>query len=67
MVGRAQRFHHRHTLNVESYGQASLDFLLSHDFVPAELRHNYQLAAETLITHIQNRSGDTGFVDVVVG
>ena len=54
MVGRAQRFHHRHTLNVESYGQASLDFLLSHDFVPAELRHNYQLAAETLITHIQN-------------
>lgn len=55
MVGRAGRFSHRMQLTVASYGQASLDFLLTHHFVPQEISFNYQQAAQHLIDFIATR------------
>lgn len=52
-IGRTDRFEYRQRLSVESYGQASLDFLLENDFIPSELLHNFQQAAEALLAQVQ--------------
>ena len=54
MVGRSKRFVHRHQLTVAHFGQASLDYLLT-NFVPQELRFNYQYAAQSLVDFITSR------------
>lgn len=53
MVGRAKQFKHRTQMTVDSYGQASMDYLLEH-FIPPELQFNYQQAAQHLIDYITN-------------
>jgi Ser/Thr protein kinase RdoA (MazF antagonist) len=52
-IGRTDRFEYRQRLTVADYGQASLDFLLENDFVPAELIHNFEMAAESLLEQVQ--------------
>lgn len=51
-IGRTDRFEYRQRLTVDEYGQASLDFILENDFVPAELIHNFKMAAETLLEQV---------------
>jgi len=53
-IGRTSRFEHRQTINVANYGQASLDYILENDFVPPESKHNFTLAAQTLLDQAQN-------------
>jgi Ser/Thr protein kinase RdoA (MazF antagonist) len=53
-IGRTARFEHRQRLTVADYGQASLDFLLENDFIPGELLHNFQQAAQYLLDEVQN-------------
>jgi len=53
-VGRTARFEHRQALTVAGHGQAALDFILEHDFVPREYTHNFSLAAQALLDQVQN-------------
>ncbi|MGD8783378.1 MAG: serine/threonine protein kinase [Thioalkalispiraceae bacterium] len=52
-IGRTHRFEYRQRLTVESNGQSALDFLLENDFVPRELSHNFQQAAQLLIDEVR--------------
>ncbi len=52
-IGRTNKFAHRQRLTVERYGQASLDFLLENEFVPREMLHNFQQAAQALLDQVQ--------------
>ncbi len=54
-TGNAQRFAHRPRLTPQRFGRETLAWLLEHDVIPAEVRHNYRLAAETLLEEIENR------------
>ena len=40
-VGATQHFKHRMTINAETYGQVPFQFLLEHDFIPAEIQPNF--------------------------
>ena len=51
-IGRTSRFEHRKKLTVAEFGQASLDFLLENKFIPAELLHNFQQAAQLLLDQV---------------
>jgi len=52
-IGRTDRFEYRQHLTVENYGQAALDFLLENEFVPSEMLHNFQQAAQALLDQVQ--------------
>jgi Ser/Thr protein kinase RdoA (MazF antagonist) len=51
-VGRAGRFRHRPKFTVERLGTESRDFVLEHDFVPAELTDAYASVTTHLIDRI---------------
>ena len=53
-VGAQQQFQHRPTLNIQSFGQDAMTFVLEQGFVPAELSHNFRLAGEVLLEQITN-------------
>ena len=48
-VGACQPFQHRLQLEVQSYGYQPYQFLLDHDFIPLELKHNFCLTVEALL------------------
>jgi len=48
-VGSRFPFQHRLTLTPATFGHASLKFLLEHNFIPDEIKHNYQLAAQQVL------------------
>lgn len=50
--GRQRLFQHRPRLSVELLGTGPYSYLMEHDFVPAELAHNYRQAAESLLDGI---------------
>jgi Ser/Thr protein kinase RdoA (MazF antagonist) len=59
--GRTRRFRQRPTLDIHSFGELSLKFLLDHDFVPPDLRPAYATTCEDLLTRITqcfDRAGD---------
>ncbi len=41
-VGRLEPFRHRPTLDIASFGEEPVEYLLAHDFIPAELREVYR-------------------------
>lgn len=45
-VGTTRKFEHRPALDVQSFGFKSRDFLLAHEFIPAELRPAYASISE---------------------
>lgn len=47
-VGAAKKAQHRVELNVETYGQANLDYLLSGEVIPLEFRSRYEVAAREI-------------------
>lgn len=47
--GATKKFRHRPTLSVERFGQASVDFLQSGDYVPGELKAAYAAAAQATV------------------
>ncbi len=59
-VGEAGSFRHRPGISIETYGEQSVEWLLEHDFIPAELQLAYRTLAEDLlkeIRHCYNRAG----------
>jgi len=53
-LGASERFHHRPTLDVQSFGDVSYDYLLDHDFIPTAISASYQLLVEELLNHIED-------------
>lgn len=54
LVGESSQFEHRPTLDIESYGYQSVDFLLDHDFIPQEMTEVYESIVEHLFDEIEN-------------
>ena len=52
-VGAVRAFQHRPTLDLASFGHASLRYLTEHGFVPSELAHNFTLAAEQVLERVE--------------
>ncbi|HRB20767.1 MAG TPA: serine/threonine protein kinase, partial [Nitrosomonas sp.] len=60
-IGAIKPFQHRATLDITSFGDASLDFLLSNHFIPADLDAAYRSIAEQALIHVRycfERAGD---------
>ncbi len=53
-IGSSRPFQHRPTLNIQTFGLDAVEFLLQREFIPAELVHNYQLAADTVLQLAEN-------------
>ncbi len=53
-LGNSRRFAYRPRLSTQYFGREALDYLLANDFIPAEIEHNYRLAAEDVLTQIEN-------------
>ena len=56
MASQGFPFQHRVQLTVQRFGRDSVDFLLSHDFIPDDLRSAYQSIAHDLLDQIEQRS-----------
>jgi len=52
-LGGSRSFIHRPTLNVQSFGDASYDYLLDHAFIPASLEASYQTLVEGMLNRIE--------------
>ena len=60
-VGATQSFRHRPLLDIDSFGQQSVSFLLENDFIPAHIETAYRTLARDLlqaITDTYNNAGD---------
>jgi len=53
-IGSSTLFQHRPTINIQIFGHDAVQFLLQREFIPAELVHNYQLAADTALQLAEN-------------
>jgi len=51
-IGARSRFRHRPRLTLAGHGEASRNFLLEHDFIPAELRPAYETLTRDLLARI---------------
>jgi len=63
--GGTQVFHSRPTLDPHTFGRQPLDYLLAHDFIPADLRAAYQGTAEHLLDGIARCYDRAGQVDLI--
>jgi len=54
-VGSCYTFQHRLKLTPETFGHQSVQFLLQNHFIPDELKHNYQLAAQQVLEIIDQQ------------
>jgi Ser/Thr protein kinase RdoA (MazF antagonist) len=64
-VGRLQAFRHRPTLDLASFGLESRDYLLAHDFIPADLRPAWSSVVEQAlqgVRHCYQRAGQPGLL-----
>jgi Ser/Thr protein kinase RdoA (MazF antagonist) len=52
LQGETASFRHRPSVDVESYGIQSCEYLLDHDFVPSELRDSYSAITDVLFDNI---------------
>jgi Ser/Thr protein kinase RdoA (MazF antagonist) len=60
LEGETSRFLHRPTIDIHSYGVASLEYLLDHDFIPDDNRDAYESVAELVLDGVEacfERSG----------
>ena len=53
-VGATQDFAHRPTLNIETFGTAPRDFLLTHDFIPADLDAAYRSVIDQALDGVRH-------------
>jgi len=54
LQGATEPFQHRPSIDLESYGVESADFLLDDDFIPPELRDNYEGIVEHLLNNVSS-------------
>ncbi|MCP5160843.1 MAG: serine/threonine protein kinase [Hahellaceae bacterium] len=55
LAGVQRPFEYRQTLSIERFACESIDFLLSHDFLPPELRQSYETLTADLLIRMRNR------------
>lgn len=64
-VSACRPFLHRPQLNVQSYGYHAYQFLIDHDFIPAEIKENYCRTVETILQKAEqhfNIVGDIAYI-----
>jgi Ser/Thr protein kinase RdoA (MazF antagonist) len=54
LQGATAAFQHRPSIDIDSYGVQSADFLLDDNFIPAELRDNYEGIVEHLLNNVSS-------------
>ena len=62
LIGETADFAHRPVVDIESYGHASCDFLLEHDFIPHELLPAYESIVDHVLAAVEtcyDRAGAT--------
>ncbi|VAW86738.1 YihE protein, required for LPS synthesis [hydrothermal vent metagenome] len=64
-MGAARPFKHRPTLNIESFGVDSYQYLLGKGFVPEGLTEAYRSLAEDLIARVRTCYGAAGDVEII--
>jgi len=64
-MGETHPFGHRPTLNIESFGVDSYQYLLEHGFVPRELEPAYRSLAEDLIERIRSCYAAAGEIQII--
>lgn len=64
-VSACQPFQHRLTLDVTSYGHQPYQFLLTNDFLPAEIKTEYNTAVTELLEKIQQQFLQVGKINVI--
>ncbi len=63
-LGKNQKFQHRVDLSVARMGDASREFLLQHDFVPAGVRAAYETITEQLLAQIKQVFARTPYTSI---
>jgi Ser/Thr protein kinase RdoA (MazF antagonist) len=53
-IGATHDFQFRHQLNIQTYGYQSVNYLLSHQFIPPHIETAYQTLTEDLLNMIKN-------------
>jgi len=64
-VGHSQRFSHRPSLNIESFGQQPRDFILENEFIPRDLVDAYQSLTEQLLTEARLCYERAGSIEMI--
>lgn len=64
-VGSTERFQHRPTLDVHSFGEESRDYLLSHGFIPVDLEVAYRSVSMEALAHVRNCFDRAGQVRIL--
>jgi Ser/Thr protein kinase RdoA (MazF antagonist) len=57
-IGSVRAFEHRPAVDVATYGEASVRFLLQNDFLPPGTDTHYQQATDTLLQHVREKFQD---------
>jgi len=53
LEGETRRFEHRPSIDIDSYGVESLEYLLDHDFIPDDNREAYESVAELVLDGVE--------------
>lgn len=64
-VGACRPFQHRIVLDLTTYGHQPYQFLLEHDFIPPELKHNFCDITERILEKIEQRFRQTGEINYI--
>ncbi|MFZ6817503.1 serine/threonine protein kinase [Undibacterium sp. Ji22W] len=59
-VGARESYQFRPMVNPQTYGDASLDHLLQHDFIPADIVHAYEATARMMLAAVKNAYQQAG-------
>lgn len=62
LEGATSRFRHRPSIDIHSYGVASLEYLLDNDFIPEDNRDAYESVAELVLDGVEACFERTGHV-----
>lgn len=64
-VGACKPFKHRPTLDIQTHGYNSYQFLIQHNFVPDYLKQNYCRTVETVLKKVEDRFQQVGSFDYI--
>jgi Ser/Thr protein kinase RdoA (MazF antagonist) len=59
-VGRADRFAHRPSIDIDRLGYQSCDYLLDHDWIPAHIADSYEAVTGQLLDLVENVFDEVG-------
>ena len=64
-VGSCKPFHHRLHLNANTYGYNPYQFLLEHDFIPIEIKEQYQIIVTSLLKKIDQYTNELTDLQII--